>query len=366
MPRRGECIYKRKDGRWEARYVREISVDGKKKYGSVYASSYRAVKDKQQYLMIAPRQEMRCINNIKVSQLVEEWLSHIHSTVKRSTYRKYEGLCRNHILPEMGNVTLTQLSRTMIQNFTETLAVSGRIGGGTLSTKTVNDILIILGLIFAFAEEEHELNLPKITLVREEKKEVRVLSECEQSRLVDYLLNEMDIYRFGTLMALYTGIRIGELCALLWEDITDSSVVINKTMQRLKGEDGRTAIIVDSPKSESSKRVIPLPEFLLPYVQQFRKHGGYVIDGGKSGHSEPRVMQQRFRKMANDVGLENVTFHTLRHTFATRCVEAGFDVKTLSEVLGHADVKTTLNRYVHPSFELKQKNMAKLTFLMKG
>ena len=366
MPRRGECIYKRKDGRWEARYVREITVDGKKKYGSVYASSYRAVKDKQQYLTLLPRQEMLCVTNIRMSQLVEEWLSHIHSTVKQSTYRKYEGLCRNHILPELGNVTLTMLSRAMIQSFTEALVNRGRIGGGALSAKTVNDILIIMGLLFDFAEEEHQIVMPQITLMREEKKEVRVLSECEQNRLIEYLLSEMDIYRFGTLIALFTGIRIGELCALLWEDITDSFVVINKTMQRLKSEDGGTEVVVDSPKSESSKRVIPLPEFLLPYVQQFRKHSGYVIDGGKSGHSEPRVMQQRFRKMANDVGLENVTFHTLRHTFATRCVEAGFDVKTLSEVLGHADVKTTLNRYVHPSFELKQKNMAKLTFLMKG
>ena len=366
MPRRGECIYKRKDGRWEARYVREISVDGKKKYGSVYANSYRAVKDKQQYLMITPKQEMRCVNNIKVSQLVEQWLKHVRDRVKRSTYRKYEGLCRNHILPELGDVTLTLLSRAMIQTFTETLANRGRIGGGALSTKTVNDILIIMGLLFDFAEEEHQIVMPKITLMREEKKEVRVLSECEQSRLIDYLINEMDIYKFGTLLALYTGIRIGELCALLWEDITDSSVVINKTMQRLKSEDGRTEVVVDSPKSESSKRVIPLPEFLLPYMREFRKDGGYVLDGGKCGHSEPRVMQQKFRKFAEEVGLEEVTFHTLRHTFATRCVEAGFDVKTLSEILGHADVKTTLNRYVHPSFELKQKNMAKLTLMKKG
>ena len=192
-----------------------------------------------------------------------------------------------------------------------------------------------------------------------------MLSECEQNRLIEYLLNEMDIYRFGTLMALYTGIRIGELCALLWDDITDSFMVINKTMQRLKSEEGGTAVVVDSPKSESSKRIIPLPDFLLPYVQQFRKHSGYVIDGGKSGHSEPRVMQQKFRRFAKEVGLEEVTFHTLRHTFATRCVEAGFDVKTLSQILGHADVKTTLNRYVHPSFELKQKNMAKLTLMVK-
>lgn len=90
-----------------------------------------------------------------------------------------------------------------------------------------------------------------------------------------------------------------------------------------------------------------------------------MINGGKRGHSEPRVMQQKFRKFAKEVELEAVTFHALRHTFATRCVESGFDVKTLSEILGHADVKTTLNRYIHPSFELKRKNMAKLTLMVK-
>ena len=361
MPRRGECIYKRKDGRWEARYVKEICPDGKKKYGSVYADSYKAVKDKQQYFMMVPMQQIRSSANTRIVDLMARWLSHIHCRVKLSTYQKYESLYRNHILPEIGDIPLRLVTREMIEAFAENRLTTGKVNGGELSTKTVNDILIVLNLAFDFAEEEYHINMPKISFFREQKKEARVLSVVEQEKLTLFLLNDMDIYKFGVLLALFTGIRIGELCAMQWEDITDDYVVIDKTMQRLKGENGKTKIVVGSPKSESSKRVVPLPEFLLPFVLRFRKSFGYVLSTNRSMRSEPRIMQQKFRKMADACALENVTFHTLRHTFATRCVEAGFDIKTLSEILGHSDVKTTLNRYVHSSFMLKQINMAKLS-----
>lgn len=367
MPRRGECIYKRKDGRWEARYVKEIGTDGKKKYGSVYAHSYRAVKDKQQYFSMTPLREIRCSANIKIVDLTMRWLSHIQSQVKLSTYRKYEGLCHNHINPKIGEIPMTLVTRAMVENFSREQLANGNKSGGPLSAKTVNDILVILGLIFSFAEEEYNIALPKISFLREEKKEARVLSVQEQTTLIRCLLTDMDIYKLGALLALYTGIRIGELSALLWEDIQHNCVVINKTLQRLKGDLGKTEIIIGSPKSDSSKRVVPLPDFLIPYIEKFRRPYGYVISTNRCMHTEPRILQQKFRTITDTCHLDDVTFHTLRHTFATRCIEAGFDVKTLSEILGHADVKTTLNRYVHSSFELKQMNMAKLAcaFSMK-
>lgn len=360
MPRRGESIYKRKDGRWEARYVKEVGMDGKKKYGSVYAHSYREVKDKQQYFSMTPKQEIRCATNMKIADLMVRWLSHIQSQVKLSTYNKYEGLCRNHINPQIGGIPITIMTRAIIERFSREQLESGSKNGGALSAKTVNDILIVLGLAFAFAEEEYNITLPKISYLREEKKEARVLSPAEQKKLTSYLLIDMDIYKFGAMLALYTGIRIGELSALMWEDVQSNYLLINKTMQRLRGDFGKTEIVIGSPKSESSRRVVPLPSFLTPYVEKFRRPYGYVISTNRCMHTEPRVLQQKFRDITDACRLEDVTFHTLRHTFATRCVETGFDVKTLSEILGHADVKTTLNRYVHSSFELKQSNMAKL------
>lgn len=294
---------------------------------------------------------------LTLATLGDRWLEHIQEQVKPATYCKYEGLMRNHILPELGQETLGDLSREKIADFSRRRRESGRRSGGGLSSKTVNDILVVLSLCFEFAEEEFGITMPKIRYLREERKEARVLSAAEQTRLTDHLLKEMDLYKFGVLLALYTGIRIGELCALQWSDVKEDRLQISKTMQRL----GKNGIHIGAPKSPNSYREVPLPAFLLPWVEQFRRSEGYVLRGGLSEHSEPRIVQRKFQKMTEYCGLEGVTFHTLRHTFATRCIEAGFDVKTLSEILGHSDTKTTLNRYVHSSFALKERYMSMLS-----
>ena len=360
-PKKGINIYKRKDGRWEARYVKEIGIDGKKKYGSVYADSYRAVKDKQQKILLIPAQDVKCPTNIKLTELMAKWLGHVQCRVKPATFCKYEGLSRNHILPELGDIRLTMITRATVEAFAQKQLKGGSPDGSALSAKTVNDILVVLGLAFEFAEEEYSVTMPKTRFLREEKKEARVLSRDEQQRLTNFLLSDMDIDKFGILLALYTGIRVGELCALQWEDVTDDFVCITKTLQRLKGPDGGTEIVIGEPKSESSRRIIPLPQFLVPYVSRFRQKNGYVMYTSKRTHTEPRTIQLKFQRMTDACGIGDVNFHALRHTFATRCIEEGVDVKSLSEILGHSDVKITLNRYVHSSFELKQKNIAKLS-----
>lgn len=358
MSRRGECIYKRKDGRWEARYVKQIGLDGKKKYGSVYADSYRAVKEKQRNCVLTQPEPPG--SNSTLSQLSRLWLEHISCRVKPATYQKYAGLSANHILPELGSIPVNRLNRQIISKFAQHQLENGNRRGGPLSVKTVNDMLVILGLMMDFAGEEFQINTPKISLLREERKEARVLSVSEQATLTNHLLQEMDIFCFVTLLALYTGLRIGEICALTWADVSEDYLSVERTMQRLPNGSGETYIHIGSPKSSASRRKVPLPAFLKPYVKKFRKPDGFVLSCERWEHSEPRILHAQFQRIANDCGLEAVTFHTLRHTFATRCVEAGFDVKTLSEILGHSDVKTTLNRYVHSSFDLKVQNMERL------
>ena len=352
MPRRGENIYKRKDGRWEARYVKEITADGKKKYGSVYANSYKEVKAKQQLCILQPAENHNSIS-ITVSQLIAEWLGNIKNRVKLGTYQKYECVCRNHIISDLGSTAVRYVSRFTIMSFTERLLEKN------LSAKTVNDILIVLSLALKYAQETYSITALKINYVKESKKKMRVLSMQEQQVITEYLLQQIDIHHFGVLLALYTGMRIGELCALQWDNITDEHIVINKTMMRIKSEQGKTEVRIGSPKSESSNRIIPTPKCLLPLINQFRGNG-YVLSNEKLQYTEPRLMQIKFGKMIADCKIEKANFHALRHTFATRCIEAGVDVKTLSELLGHSDVKTTLNRYVHSSFELKQKSMEQL------
>ena len=258
-------------------------------------------------------------------------------------------------------MSLKFITTKTVEQFTDIQLKSGKIGGNALSRKTVNDILIVLGMIFDYIYESYGITMPKIKLLREIKKDTRVLDKDEQSKLLDALYCDMDIYKFGVLLSLYTGLRIGELCALDWSDIKDDLIVVNKTMQRLKDDGGGTRIFINPPKSNCSKRIIPLPEFLKSVINQFRKSDGFVLSSNTKRYIEPRLMQIKFEKIITQIGIEKANFHCLRHTFATRCIESGFDIKSLSEILGHSDVKTTLNRYVHSSFELKQINMQKLS-----
>ena len=173
----------------------------------------------------------------------------------------------------------------------------------------------------------------------------------------------MDCCKFGVLLALRTGMRIGELCALTWADIslTDNTVYIRSTMQRIRnlgGTGGKTRVITGPPKSEAAVRVIPITEQTAALCSRMAATG-YVLTGGEQ-YMEPRTLQYRLKRYTQDCGLEGVHFHTLRHTFATRCVEAGFELKSLSEILGHSTVAVTMNRYVHASLDLKRDNMRKL------
>ena len=221
-------------------------------------------------------------------------------------------------------------------------------------------ILLILHSIFKYGHRQYKLPLPEIIYLSCDKKEMRVLSTEEQQHLVEILMTDMDIYKLGVLVALYTGLRIGELCALKWEDVDANSIHVRRTAQRLKNKNGSgTELVLGSPKTKTSNRVIPIPSFLQESIEAFRKIAPnvYFLSCKKIDILEPRIMQYKFKQYLQVAGIENATFHTLRHTFATRCVECGFEIKSLSEILGHASVHITLNRYVHSSFSLKQANM---------
>ena len=213
-------------------------------------------------------------------------------------------------------------------------------------------------MALSYAQDEFGFQKPVNRHVKEKRREMRVLSITEQQILENYLLQDMNYYKFGILFALYTGLRVGELCALEWDDIRDGNVYISKTVQRIRQEK-KTVVQISTPKTRSSNRVIPIPAFLHPLVENYRDVGP-VIKTTQGKMVEPRLMQLHFNKYILQCNLDKANFHALRHTFATRCIEAGFDVKTLSEILGHTDVKTTLNRYVHSSYDLKQSNMDKL------
>ena len=364
MSKRGENIYQRKDGLWEARYVKEIDLSGKKKYGSVYARSYREVKAKRQTVLtnLFIYQKPDLTKSFTVSALVEEWLCINQNRIKPSTYQRYEGFLKNHIQDIIGHLQMLHISPTVIYEF----AVN-RINQG-LSKQTVNSILIFLHSCFKYGHRQYNLPLPEFQYFSCYQPEMRVFSQEEQKKLVIYLNQNMDIYKFGVLLTLYTGLRVGELCALKWEDIEDDCIHVRHTMLRLqKGNGAGTEIIVGSPKTRKSQRIIPLPSVLLNRTEQFRNccHGQtYLLGTNTLPIVEPRVMQYKFKQYLKDLDIKDATFHTLRHSFATRCIECDMEIKSLSEILGHSDVKTTLNRYVHSSLNQKRMQMEKLSFLL--
>ena len=363
MSKRGENIYRRKDNRWEGRYIKGRDLNGKAQLGYVYAQSYNEVKHK---LAIAKTSTSELQKRPKkdLEYYLEGFLSYCKTNVKPSTLAKYRVIISNHIISEIGSVLPQNLTSATVDSLTTKL-----ISEKGLSPKSVRDILSVLKSAVKYINRQESGAVGDIEFVypRERKKQMRVLSKAEQERLVSFLLNDMDNVKFGVLLALLTGMRIGELCALRWENISNNSIRINETMQRLANyedadADKKTYIEIGDAKSESSKREIPLTSFAASLCREKRPLNSlaFVLTGNAYKFMEPRSLQYKFSRYAEACGLKDVHFHCLRHTFATRCVEVGFEVKSLSEVLGHSSVKITLDRYVHSSPELKRINMEKL------
>ncbi len=372
MPRKGENIYKRKDGRWEGRYIQSHNADNKAKYAYVYGKTYSEVKHKLQeersVLKIKTRYSPKALT---YSELLDLWLHSSQLNTKESTHARYAYLTDTHIKPQLGNYYLASLSTEVVEDFIEYKLTDGRLDGkGGLSPKTVIDILAIVKSTIEYAKYKNHpviCNLSKLS-VKKKEKEMRVLSQSEQDALTKVLVDDMDLYKFGVFLSLYTGIRVGELCALQWEDFgaSQKTLKIKKTIQRIQdtenGAFAKTKIVITEPKSQCSVREIPLPSFVISVAQKFVASPKSYILTGNEKYIEPRTMQNRFKSYVKESGISDTNFHALRHTFATRCVEVGFEIKSLSEILGHANVNITLNRYVHSSFELKCANMNKLSF----
>lgn len=364
MSNRGENIYKRKDKRWEGRYVKSREPNGKVHLGYVYASSYAEAKAK----LMQAKSSVLALSPCTFPPLAvyfNNWLKSCKKSVKPSTYAKYQVMLNNHLTPSLGCLLPNELTSAAIDNFSTFLLCEKG-----LSPKTVRDILSTLRTITKYIRRQTGEFPQDIEFLypRERKKEMRVLTPEEQHILIAFLTQDMDRVKFGVLLALLTGIRIGELCALRWQNISSDSIKINQTMQRLSVTEGdnkgrKTVIQLGDAKSESSRREIPLTLYAASLCERFRSsdNSAFILTGSSQKFMEPRTLQYRFSRYTRQCNLKGVHFHALRHTFATRCIEVGFDVKSLSEILGHSSVKITLDRYVHSSPHLKRINMDKLS-----
>lgn len=377
MPRKGENIYKRKDGRWEGRYIKG-RINGKAKYGYVYANSYKDVKEclirAKSNASTTPVFIATSSNSAiySFSDIANEWIELNSSQWKSSSLTKYINTLNNYLLPQFGQYNMVDISREIVASYVSELLVKGGQHGTGLAPKTINSIISVMKNIFEYASANKNLSLInfKGLNAKQNQKPMRILSATEQSNLNKYLLENPGNTSLGILLSLYTGLRVGELCALKWEDVffDDKCIRVHKTMQRIQTHNDsgpKTEVIISRPKSDCSIRDVPIPDRLFSIMQDYQKAPNtYILTGMKNLYVEPRTMQYRFKSIIKKAGISPANFHALRHTFATRCIELGFDIKSLSEILGHASVNITLNRYVHPSMELKQKNMNMLSDLL--
>lgn len=376
MPRRGENIYKRKDGRWEGRYIKERSSNDKIRYGYIYGRSYQEVKTKTKEAMLswqqdsAKKESLIKQNKMTFACLVDEWFADKKIFYKKSTIVRYQNLLNLYLLPAFGEYTAQQFTYAEINEFRTKLMLNGGSKENGLAPKTVSDILSLLFNIFRYANSRGftAFDIRIAPSVKRQKHQIRILSVKEQKRLCEFLKDSPVYANMGILLCVYTGLRIGEICALKWEDINmeEKTIFVHQTMLRLKTDynDGKkTEILITSPKSPSSIRQIPIPDEIYDMLKETKSQPTSFFLTGSTKYMEPRTLQYRFKKVLKTCDITDANFHALRHTFATRCVELGFDVKSLSEILGHANVNITLNRYVHPSMELKRDNMSRLSEL---
>ena len=251
------------------------------------------------------------------------------------------------------------------------MLISGGQHGTGLSEKTVADTISVIRSVVQYAINmgyNCHFDVHSIR-VRQQVRELRILSQRDQKTLYNYLYRNLCIHNIGILICLLTGLRIGEVCALCWEDISfsDHTIHVHQTVQRIQDHTTpgkRTKVAITSPKSVSGQRVIPMPQNLETVLRNGDSvKSGFILSSDGTKPMEPRVLQYHFKKVLKELGIEDVNFHILRHTFATRCIELGFDVKSLSEILGHANVTITMNKYVHPSMSMKYENMQRISSL---
>lgn len=385
-------IRQRKDGRWEGLYT--VNYKRKSVYGKTKEEVRKKLNKIQNELDSGLYTEK---SNITFGAWLDEWLCiYVKPTVKLSTYGSYEGYIRNHIKPELGKTKLKDLRADMLQKFINQKLSEGRcdkvkdkdtnnlvIKKGGLSEKTIKNMynMIHSSLKQAYKNGLVYQNVSElITLPKQKRNEMCVLSVKEQQALQKAVQGER--LGVGIILTLFTGLRLGELLGLKFDDIDfkAKTVTIRRTLNRLKvfdNADKKTDIVIGEPKTNKAKRVIPLQDFLIPLLEEHKiritkeklragnlyNYEGFIMCNEFGKYIEPRTYQDFFKKMLKKAAIQNTNFHTLRHTFATRALENGFDVKVLAEILGHADASTTLNKYAHALPDHKRTSMEKISCL---
>ena len=279
--------------------------------------------------------------------------------VKESTYCNYVFIIQKYIYPKFKKIWIKR-----IKNYNDFIQDLSK----TLSPKTVKDIVAVLKSILRYYEDEYDKNLKikRISVPKSQKSKLKILTSREKKKLEQYCIEENSLKSLGIIICLNTGLRIGEICALKWQNICfeEKCIYIRNTLQRVYVKDEKKSkIVIDKPKTQSSIRAVPMNKRvfeILKKLQKKYKNNDFLLSGSSDDFIEPRNYQYYFKNILKKNKIKEYKFHILRHTFATKCIEVGMDIKSLSEVLGHSDIKVTLSVYVHSSDKIKKKYLEKL------
>lgn len=370
MARHGDKIHKRKDGRWEGRYKTGNDDKGRTIYASVYGKSYAEAKEKLKIAENSKHNTQHTHTDILFSYTVEQWYNNQKIKFKKSTARKYKYLIEKHILPALGSTRIDSLNTSTINEFAEKKLENGSLDGKKgLSKSYVRTMMLIISSVMNFAAQEGWCNfaVSKIYKPTPEKRELPILNENEQAILERNLIQNLSSTSIGILITLQAGLRIGEICALTWDDFDfDNKILyVRSTVSRINNPNGKgTILVIDSAKTEASIRTIPFTSDFCELLLKVRsKSTSEFVVSDRKEFISPRTFEYRYHRIMRQFNLPNINYHALRHTFATRCIEYGVDVKSLSEILGHSNVSVTLNTYVHSSMSLKRAQIEKLPIL---
>lgn len=376
MPKKGENIRKRKDGRWEGRYPLYSVGASKPKICSVYGNTYKEVRKKLTQAKCKAQESIAKHSsgcNILFGKIAGEWMADLLESHKYSTYVKYKQLYDKYLSDLLGGQTLAKINNAFMEDTVIPAASKTTFSG--ISDSTEKSIYSVANQILSYASKKYHVGVNIIKRERrkntDKTKKVSVFNAKEQNQLMNYLYEDMDLFKFGIALCLYTGLRLGELCSLKWTDIDmeNKMIRVNSTVQRLPvlksaKKNPKTELMESSPKSICSKREIPISNSLYELLLKFHHNEKYVI--GKKRVVDPRTYQKKFASYLKKAEISYQSFHILRHTFASNCAANGTDAKALSEILGHSSVQITLNRYVHPSMETKRQILNMLYADLKG
>ena len=314
-------------------------------------------------------------NRSNISSLTRQYLVARRPFLKESSYAHYVELAENYIEPYVGKLLFEELDNNTAVKYVSQLKTNGKTSGkGGLSDKTIRDVCSLLKSVYNLASENgkcpSDIRFPRFAIAKSSRTKSQILTSEHQKQLEAYLMNNRCPENLGIMLCLYTGMRIGEICALKWSDVDlDSCLInVNKTVLRIRntqvrGKQPKTVIVTGTPKTESSQRTIPMPKVIGELLKTEGKHlsGDYYVATCSTRLMEPRRYYEKYKTILRKCGItRNYTFHALRHTYATRCIESGIDPKVVSELLGHSSVTITLNRYVHPTMEMKKRCVERL------